>query len=397
MRARTSSSTDNQLVSNVLAVLGGSLVTAVPLLGQAEVLPLAPHADFVAAEAPTVLERGRYTVLIDLDENRLYFKQGDVVLWSAPVGTGTGVRLITDAERWDFSTPRGRYQVEFKERNPVWIAPDWYFLENGLPVPSPNHPSRYMAGTLGVAAVYISPTLAIHGTDRPELIGQRVSHGCIRLENRYAQRLFHNVQVGTEVIIEGGDEVRDTARVIDLREGYDASLRSRGIRLPAPRDPVMEGWKGLPTDQLLRVLDQQLSGHMRTSRWDEVAILLSARARAADDLALAGLLNRSAHLPSTAIEREWATFMAELFRDAPVRTLVAMSALGNDERREIAELIVSAVVSLYSGDLNSPVVPWPSGRIPRGSATQEGEPGWDALAAAEREMRGLIRGAATDI
>jgi hypothetical protein len=159
----------------------------------------------------------------------------------------------------------------------------------------------------------------------------------------------------------------------------------------------MEGWKGLPTDQLLRVLDQQLSGHMRTSRWDEVAILLSARARAADDLALAGLLNRSAHLPSTAIEREWATFMAELFRDAPVRTLVAMSALGNDERREIAELIVSAAVSLYSGDLNSPVVPWPSGRIPRGSATQEGEPGWDALAAAEREMRGLIRGAATDI
>src|SRR5690606_31429096 len=136
------------------------------------------------------------------------------------------------------------------ERNPVWIAPDWFYVENNLPIPPANDPSRYMTGTLGVAAIYISPSLAIHGTDRPELIGQRVSHGCIRLENRYAERLFRNVQVGTEVIIVGGEEARKNARVVDLREGYDPSLASKGGRPPPPADPVLERWKRMETSRL---------------------------------------------------------------------------------------------------------------------------------------------------
>src|SRR5690606_25878301 len=127
------------------------------------------------------LAKGRYAVVIDLDHNQLHFKQADVTLWSAPIGTGTGLMMQDGDSDWDFSTPNGVFHVQFKERDPVWIAEDWYFVENGLPVPPPNDPKRYFPGGLGAAAVYIDHDLAIHGTDKPELLGQRVSHGCIRL------------------------------------------------------------------------------------------------------------------------------------------------------------------------------------------------------------------------
>ena len=334
------------------------------------------------------LERGRYAVLIDLDENRLYFRQGDVTLWSAPVGTGTGMRVITDDNDWDFSTPNGRFKVEYKERDPVWIAPDWFYVENNLPVPPTNHPSRYMRGTLGEAAIYISEHLAIHGTDRPELIGQRVSHGCIRLENRYTKRLYHNVQVGTEVIIVGGDQVKDDARVVDLRKGYDPSLAATGKRKPRPIDPVIALWKAMETPELLDVLHAHLD-QPRTegSRWDEVAVLLLERVRAGDDEALAGLISHTGEVPSKAIEREWATFLTDAYRAASVRTLAEMAKLEPTQRQRVAALIVAGSVTLFGGEFDDVATPWPTRQIARSLATRAGEQAWDALAAAEREHR----------
>jgi lipoprotein-anchoring transpeptidase ErfK/SrfK len=41
--------------------------------------------------------------------------------------------------------------------------------------------------------------LAIHGTNAPNLIGQRVSNGCIRLRNADIERLNRLVDVGTPV------------------------------------------------------------------------------------------------------------------------------------------------------------------------------------------------------
>ncbi len=343
----------------------------------------------------TALDRGRYAVLIDLDENRLYFKQGEMTLWSAPVGTGTGIRLITDSDDWEFTTPTGRFQIQFKERDPVWIAPDWYFVENNLPVPDTNHPSRYMTGTLGVAAVYISPHVAIHGTNRPELIGQRVSHGCIRLENRYALRLYHNVQVGTEVIIVGGEEARQNARTVDFRDGYDPILASTGGRRNAPADRVLEGWKRLDTEELLGELDVQLRMSSRDTRWDEIAVLLLQRATDGDDLAMEALLTRAPDLGSERMRREWATFVAYAYRNAPVGTLEGLSRLESRQRRSAAGLIVTSTLTLYNGDLNTASTPWPTNRIPVNAVPTGARRGWSALEAAERQHRDELTRAAT--
>ena len=41
----------------------------------------------------------------------------------------------------------------------------------------------------------------IHGTNRPWLIGQLVSNGCIRMHNNHVEELYNFVRLGTQVLI----------------------------------------------------------------------------------------------------------------------------------------------------------------------------------------------------
>ena len=331
------------------------------------------------------LAKGRYAVVIDLDDNLLHFRQGDVTLWSAPIGTGTGLTMQDGSSDWDFSTPNGVFQVKYKERDPVWIAEDWYFVENGLPVPPPNDPKRYFPGGLGAAAVYISHDLAIHGTDKPELLGQRVSHGCIRLSNKDALRLFHNVQVGTEVVIVGGQdiprEVITPAEARRLAEGFRPS-EPRVV----PRDPLLDSWKAMTTRQLSLVLQSELWENPRRSRWPEVAHLLSDREMRGDEQALIGLLAAGLQLPDDRVEREFRTFLADSYARSGLRTVEALSSFEDRERAFLAAMIVDASLDLYHGDLDASSAPWPTRRVPRTAVDDSGMPGWLALRAAEETV-----------
>lgn len=149
---------------------------------------------------PPVNVEGRY-VVIALDEHRLYLMERERVVWSAVVGTGTGTRLEGAGQKWDFSTPRGMFRVQLKEKDPIWRVPDWAFVERGEPIPPPDSPKRMEPGMLGTTAMYLEEDIAVHGTNHPELLGQSVSHGCIRMTNEAARRLYHEVEIGTPVII----------------------------------------------------------------------------------------------------------------------------------------------------------------------------------------------------
>lgn len=334
------------------------------------------------------LSRGRYAVVIDLDENLLHFRRGDLTLWSAPIGTGTGLMMQDENDRdWDFSTPNGVFQVQFKERDPVWIAEDWYFIENGLPVPPPNDRSRYFPGGLGAAAVYFSRELAIHGTDKPELLGQRVSHGCIRLSNADALRLYHNVQVGTEVVIVGGEDIPQV--VITPAE---AKRLAEGFRPAAPRpqvrDPLLEMWKEMSTRQLSLVLQSELRENPNRSRWPEVAHLLSDRGLNQGEVdALAGLMRAGLDLPTSEVELEYRTFLANAFARNGPRTLEALARFDELEQATLAAMIVDAAVGLYNGDLQALSAPWPTRRIARSVVDDDVATAWDALRAAEKAFQ----------
>ena len=157
-------------------------------------------------DEPLLQHDGPY-VVVHLAENRVFLMEGPEVVWSAPAGTGTGFRLSGQGRRWSFTTPQGLFTVKRKEKDPIWEAPDWYYVERGVRIPGPDHPSRRIRGVMGNTAIYLGDGIAIHGTNSPGLLlnpdpeRRRVSHGCIRLTNEMARELFHRVEVGTPVLI----------------------------------------------------------------------------------------------------------------------------------------------------------------------------------------------------
>lgn len=161
----------------------------------------------VSASTPLVDHPGRY-IVVHLAENRVFVFEGERAIWSAPAGTGNGFELDRGGEhRWTFTTPRGLMRVLRMEKNPVWVAPDWHFIEKGRAVPPRNHASRRIPGGMGTTALYLGDGIAIHGTENPGLLlnpdpeARNVSHGCIRLTNEAARELMHMVDVGTPVLL----------------------------------------------------------------------------------------------------------------------------------------------------------------------------------------------------
>ena len=116
---------------------------------------------------------------VDLSARRvtLYDRGRHVLSTTAAIGSGAT------------PTPTGRYYV-----NQRLIPTD------------PSGP--FGPGAIGISA--FSPVLtgwaqggpiAIHGTNRPELIGGAVSNGCIRIRNEVLQRLFERTLAGTPVLV----------------------------------------------------------------------------------------------------------------------------------------------------------------------------------------------------
>lgn len=338
--------------------------------------PRSPSPVPQAEITPEALQRsgGKY-VVIDLDVNELRFMDGDLLLWSAPVGTGTGLTLRGASSEWDFSTPNGVFYVKYKEENPVWILPDWYFVKNKRPIPSEDSPQRRLPGALGVAAVYLNEEIAIHGTDRPELLGLRVSHGCIRLSNENALRLFHNVQIGTPILIVGGEHLTaDSASVVNTTPG---TPRNR------PPNPLL----GMSTEDLFRRLDRQIQAADTSAAWTQTASVLISRGISDDSLALRGILSRAGRTQNERFEREYATFVADAFSRGSLRAVVSLARIDAAARQRAAEAIVRAVMDSFHGPLDQPGAPWPTSRVPPWRLGPDGTRGWKALELAEENYR----------
>jgi hypothetical protein len=340
--------------------------------------PLATGPDTVA---PGVLADRKY-VVVDVEHNELRVMDGPRVLWRAPVGTGTGFRLSTRSGRqWRFSTPSGTMQVQFKQLDPPWFRPDWWYIENRLPVPPADSPARRQEGGLGAAAVFLGNELAIHGTDKPELLGRRVSHGCIRLSNANAIRLFHNVQIGTPVVIVGQAPVLDEEQPDSVARFTQRSAR----RPPRPADPLAR----VATATLLARLDAQLLAD-DDSAWAATAHALVERGLRDDATALRGVLSR-AEVPQGSRAREYATFLADAFSRGALRATVSLNRIAPEARTAAATAIVEATLGLWHGELGA-MAPWPTRRVPRERLGPEGQAGWTALQEAEAAYRHRFTG-----
>jgi len=140
-------------------------------------------------------------ITIDVSTNKAYLFQDGQLLARSPAATGSNRSLIYGEDEWLFRTPTGHMKVLRKVTNPVWRKPDWAYIEAGHRIPPPDSPRRFIHGHLGKYALDLGDGIMIHGTDDPDSIGRRVSHGCIRLPNAMLRTVFRKARVGTDVYV----------------------------------------------------------------------------------------------------------------------------------------------------------------------------------------------------
>jgi len=128
------------------------------------------------------------TIIISTNERHLYLVQpgGRAIRYGIGVGR--------DGFQW-----QGLLNITKKAEWPDWTPPPEMIARQ------PYLP-RFMAGgpgnPLGARAMYLGTTVyRIHGTNRPDTIGTKVSSGCFRLVNADVADLYDRVPVGTKVVV----------------------------------------------------------------------------------------------------------------------------------------------------------------------------------------------------
>jgi lipoprotein-anchoring transpeptidase ErfK/SrfK len=128
------------------------------------------------------------TIIISTAERHLYLIQ--------PGGRALryGIGVGRDGFQW-----QGLLSITRKAEWPDWTPPPEMIARQ------PYLP-RFMAGgpgnPLGARAMYLGTTVyRIHGTNRPDTIGTKVSSGCFRLVNTDVADLYDRVPVGTKVVV----------------------------------------------------------------------------------------------------------------------------------------------------------------------------------------------------
>ncbi len=148
------------------------------------------------------LTTGQNYIVINTTDNRFYLYRNRVLVREGFCSSGSYINLKTHDEReWIFRTPKGRFRIQGKTTYPVWRKPDWAFIEEGLPVPPPDHPSRYEYGSLGDYALSLGDGYLIHGTIYKRSLGMPVTHGCIRMNDEDLKFVYNSLNVGSKVYI----------------------------------------------------------------------------------------------------------------------------------------------------------------------------------------------------
>lgn len=94
-----------------------------------------------------------------------------------------------------WETPTGTFQVLEMEQDPTWVHPI-----TGIAVP-PGNNNPLGAAWIGFLSNEVGE-IGFHGTNQEELIGEAVSHGCLRMRNEDVKELYAHIAKGTPVIVE---------------------------------------------------------------------------------------------------------------------------------------------------------------------------------------------------
>lgn len=143
-----------------------------------------------------------YIIVNTVDNKFFLYNKGNLIrIGRCSTGKNT---ILTNPEGKvinKFKTPRGCFTIQGKKEDPVWTRPDWDYIEQGLPVPKANDPSRFEKGVLGDYAMTLGHGYMIHGTIYKRFLGLPVTHGCIRLNDEDLEVVYKTMSVGSKVFI----------------------------------------------------------------------------------------------------------------------------------------------------------------------------------------------------
>lgn len=123
-------------------------------------------------------------IILDLSDRlvELRVPDEDPILYEVAVGQD------------DWQTPTGEFKVMDKREDPAWQHP----ITKDAIAPGPDNPlgTRWIAFWSDGQA-----QIGFHGTNQEDLIGEAVSHGCVRMRNQDIEALYEKVSVGAKVIV----------------------------------------------------------------------------------------------------------------------------------------------------------------------------------------------------
>lgn len=121
-------------------------------------------------------------LIVDLSDRRVSVYHDQQLVNSYPVAIGQA--------GWE--TPGGSFQVLEMQPDPKWQHP----ITGEVILPGSQNPlGKRWIGFLVAGRTH----LGFHGTNQEDLIGQAVSHGCIRMRNQDVMALYDQVALGTSV------------------------------------------------------------------------------------------------------------------------------------------------------------------------------------------------------
>lgn len=144
-----------------------------------------PNFQAVIAPKPSPTPAIETKVVVDLSDRKVRLYEQKKLKATYPIAIGQ--------EGWE--TPTGSFKVLQMYENPAWQHP--ITGETIAPGDQENPLGKRWIGFTSHGKLLIG----FHGTKDYSLLGQAVSHGCLRMKNADVVALYQQIKIGTPILV----------------------------------------------------------------------------------------------------------------------------------------------------------------------------------------------------